>query len=127
MERENTRLDAELILRHITDGLMIVDPAGRITYANESFCRMVGRERQELERVHSPLIEGHSPGPPAPADGPPAGRSGAEDAARGAPGSALQLNPQRRDRAAQSDGSGKGKAGDCGPVSDAGRAGRRRA
>jgi PAS domain S-box-containing protein len=41
-------LDPRLILKHIEDGLLIVDTEGRILFANDSFREMVGRPGEDL-------------------------------------------------------------------------------
>ncbi len=41
-------LDADLILRHIQDGLLIVDTEGRILFTNDSFREMIGRGDEDL-------------------------------------------------------------------------------
>lgn len=46
MSEQHARLDA--ILRHITDGLVLTAPDGRIELVNPAFCAMVGREAAGL-------------------------------------------------------------------------------
>jgi PAS domain S-box-containing protein len=41
-------LDPRLILKHIEDGLLIVDTEGRILFTNEAFREMVGRPGEDL-------------------------------------------------------------------------------
>ncbi len=41
-------IDADLVLRHVQDSLLIVDTDCRILWTNESFRRMVGREDEDL-------------------------------------------------------------------------------
>ncbi len=50
---QHARLDA--ILRHITDGLVVTDAAGRIELVNPAFCAMVGHEAARL--IGLPLQE----------------------------------------------------------------------
>lgn len=41
-------IDANLIVQHIQDGLLIVGVEGRVMYANEIFLTMVGRSREDV-------------------------------------------------------------------------------
>lgn len=43
-----TDLDPRLILKHIEDGLLIVDTGGRVLFTNEAFRAMVGRPGEDL-------------------------------------------------------------------------------
>ncbi len=55
--------DAGLValLRHAPDGLLVLDPAGRILATNEAACAITGYDAAELERLG--VAELHVPGP----------------------------------------------------------------
>ncbi len=46
------KIPPEMILRHIHDGLLILDPEGRVLYTNEVFETMLGRGADELRGLH---------------------------------------------------------------------------
>ena len=48
MEKGQLRVTPEMILRHIRDGLMIVDLEGTILYANNALAEMLGRDGETL-------------------------------------------------------------------------------
>ncbi|GAB4372817.1 MAG: sigma-54 dependent transcriptional regulator [Acidobacteriota bacterium] len=63
------QLAPERILAHVTDGIVIVDDAGRVLYANRAFAEMVGRladedlaGRQLAELVAPDVLERIAPG-----------------------------------------------------------------
>ncbi len=42
-------IDPQVIIRHIEDGLLVVDPKGYVLWANSIFAEMIGRSGQSLE------------------------------------------------------------------------------
>ena len=53
LERESEKNQA--LLRNASDGIHILDPAGRLLEASDSFCRMLGYGREELIGAHASL------------------------------------------------------------------------
>ncbi|HJZ12273.1 MAG TPA: sigma 54-interacting transcriptional regulator, partial [Acidobacteriota bacterium] len=52
MKSHTSYPDSDLILRHIQDGIVLLDPQGTIRYANEAFHQIVGRVGADLIGKH---------------------------------------------------------------------------
>src|SRR3990172_10677606 len=52
MKSHTSYPDSDLILRHIQDGIVLLDPEGTIRYANEAFHQIVGRVGADLIGKH---------------------------------------------------------------------------